>query len=125
MNPNRFFIPNLNFYDNYYNPQMLRINSINPNGMGLFNGIMSKFRFFNLNNFLNSANKTLNLMNQTIPIIKQAKPMVNNIKSMFKLVRTFNSETTNNKIINSNKEKEEIKKEKQDSFNNNYPTFFI
>lgn len=125
MNPNKFFIPNINFNGNYYNPQLMRINPIPPNNIGILKNMTNSLKSFNLNSFFNNASKTLNLMNQTIPIIKQTKPLINNIKSMFKLAKVFNNETSNKNSININKKYINTKKEKQDITNNNYPTFFI
>lgn len=72
-------------------------------------------RTINWSGLLTNTQKTLNIVNQAIPIVYQIKPIVNNAKTMFKVANEFNK--TNNIQTNN-----EIKEE---SLNNNDPSFFI
>lgn len=146
MNPERFFIPNMNIApmmrmnSNLGMNPLVRANSITPR-IGLFSKLTNSIKGFNWSGLLSGANKTLNVVNQTIPLIRQTKPMINNVKNMMSIAKAFRKETVSSRnikktnIINSqirNTEKNninnqntnvEIKKETID--NNNYPNFFI
>lgn len=136
MNPERFFIPNMNIAPMMrMNPNLsinplMRANSITPR-IGLFSKLTNSIKGFNWSSLLSGANKTLNVVNQTIPLIRQTKPMINNVRNMVSLAKAFRKETVhsnniqkNNKKITTNDNTNKIEK-KENKGNNNYPNFFI
>jgi hypothetical protein len=68
---------------------------------------------FNFSNILNNASKTLNVVNQAIPIIKEVKPIIKNAQTVFKIVNSFNNQTTKEQPI------------KKENIKNPGPNFFI
>lgn len=129
MNPGIFFMPNMNTMS-YMRPginSFIGGNVIMPRSANMFGKIVHGIKSFNWRGLLNGANKTLNVMNQAIPLIKQAKPMVGNVKSMIQLARAFGKETRNetyNKKVNTSINST-VKIDKQESINNEMPTFFV
>ena len=120
MNPNNFYISNIN---NPFNPQLIKTNITNFKGINPLYNFNNLFKSFNIKGLITNINKSLNIINQTIPIIKEAKPTINNLKSIIKLTKVFNKETSNIKMPKNNIYYQE-RKDKHIN-NNNYPTFFI
>ena len=139
MNPERFFIPNMNIAPMMrMNPNLsinplMRANSITPR-IGLFSKLTNSIKGFNWSGLLSGANKTLNVVNQTIPLIRQTKPMINNVRNMVSIAKAFRKETVHPNSIKqknnfnnlSNQKKENNNSQKKEVIdNNNYPNFFI
>lgn len=136
MNPERFFMPNVNIAPIMrMNPNLginplMRANSITPR-IGLFSKLTNSIKGVNWSGLLSGANKTLNVVNQTIPLIRQTKPMINNVRNMVSIAKAFRKETVhpnnikqNNKIIKTNNNTNKIEK-KETISNKNYPNFFL
>lgn len=135
MNPNRFFLPNMNMQ---FSPFIGTNYLSRGSNFGLIGRITNSIRRFNWSGLLNGANKTLNVVNQTIPLVRQAGPMVSNMKNMFKIAKAFGNETASkvsrnysiNDTSRSNLSHElesdnSAKEQKKEVTNDNYPNFFV
>ena len=114
MNPNRYFIPNMNITP-FRNNRTFQMNN------GLINRIINSIKLLDWKGLLDGANKTINVVNKTIPIIKETKPMINNMRSIISLTKAFNQETSKKKPNQiTNKTPSKISTD-----NHNYPIFFV
>ena len=135
MNPNRFFLPNMNIQ---FSPFIGTNYLARGSNFGLIDRITNSIRRFNWSGLLNGANKSLNVVNQTIPLVRQAGPMVSNMKNMFKIAKAFGNETTNkfskngsvrsstnNSLFQETSSKSSKNNQKKEVTDDNYPNFFI
>ena len=111
---NPYYYPYMNGM-NFTGPSMGAAGMVRPRG-GLFKGLSN----IKWGTVLNNTQKTLNVINQAIPVYYQIKPIVGNFKSFTRLMSAFNEDDSSNNTINTNTNKNSIKKE-----NSNSPTFFI